>query len=236
MPSRLFVACAAILCCTFTACRDTTTGVRTQFVGSYAFSPAERRTIARIAGAAAVEVRRHLPTLAPQITLEVQSGEDVIPEIGATGSAVSPDWISWTVDPDHLQGVIKIAETHLRAALFHEFHHLVRGSAITSRTLMDHVVTEGLATAFERDFAGVSPLWGEYPSDVSTWVDELLKQPPTVNRTEWLARHPDGRRWVGMKAGTFLVDQAMKRLNRSSAELVVTPTDDIVTAASLDRK
>jgi hypothetical protein len=61
-------------------------------------------------------------------------------------------------------------------------------------------------------------------------------QPPTANRSEWLSRHPDGRRWIGYKAGTYLVDQAMKRLNRSSAELVLTPTAEILAAASDNQK
>lgn len=132
------------------ACRDTNEGVRTQFVGSYAFSATERRTISRIAGLTAIEARRHLPALASPITLRVQSGKDVIPEIGATAEVAPPDWVVWTVDADRPEGVVKIAETHLRGALFHEFHHLVRGTANTYRTLMDRVITEGLATAFER--------------------------------------------------------------------------------------
>ena len=232
MLSRFSIAGAALLCCSVLACRDATEGVRTQFVGSYPFSPAERRTIARIAGATATEVRRHLPALAPQITLRVQSGKDVIAELGATAAVAPPDWVSWTVDPDRPEGVVKIAETHLRGALFHEFHHLVRGAAISPQTLMDHVITEGLATAFERDFAGVSQPWGEYSSDVSKWVDELAQQPSTADRTHWMFRHPDGRRWIGFKAGTYLVDRAMKRLNRSSAELVLTPTVEIMSASS----
>ena len=182
----------------------------------------------RVAGLAAMEARRYLPALAPQLTLQVRSGKDVIPELGATATVGLSDWVQWTVDPDHPLGVVKIAETHLRGALFHEFHHLVRGSTIVSTTLMDHVVTEGMATAFERDFAGESRPWADYPGDVSKWVDELLLQPPTAKRSEWMSRHPDGRRWIGYKAGTYLVDQAMKRLNRSSAELVATPTDEIL--------
>jgi len=229
------VALAVVLICACGACGSSTKGIQTQFVGSYPFSATERRTIARIAGLAAIDARRHLPALASRITLRVQSGKDVIPELGATAAAVSPDWVTWTVDPDDPQGVLRIAESHLRGALFHEFHHLVRGSTINSRTLMDHVVTEGLATAFERDFAGVSPLWADYPANVSTWVDELAKQPPTVNRADWLSRHPDGRRWIGLRAGTYLVDLAMKRLNRSSAELVSTPTDEILGQEALGR-
>jgi hypothetical protein len=48
------------------ACRDSTTGIRTEFVGSYAFSATERRTIARVAGFAARDARPHLPALASQ--------------------------------------------------------------------------------------------------------------------------------------------------------------------------
>ena len=235
MPARLRVV-GTVLLCAVIGCRDTVEGVRTQFVGGYPFTPTERRTIARIAGATALEVRRHLPALAPQITLRVQSGKDVIPELGATAVAGPPDWVMWTVDPDNPEGVVKIAEAHLRGALFHEFHHLVRGTAINSQTLMDHVVTEGLATAFERDFAGVTRPWAQYPGDASKLVEELLLQPATAKHSEWLFRHPDGRRWIGMKAGTYLADQAMQRLNRSSAELVATPSNEILVAAGHDHR
>ena len=133
MPARISIACAALLLSAVMACRDSTTGIRTEFVGSYAFSATERRTIARVAGLATLEARRHLPALAPQLTLQVRSGKDVIPELGATATVGLSDWVQWTVDPDHPLGVVKIAETHLRGALFHEFHHLVRGSTISSK-------------------------------------------------------------------------------------------------------
>ena len=65
-------------------------------------------------------------------------------------------------------------------------------------------------------------------------VDELLALPPTAPRREWLrAQLPDGRRWIGMRAGTYLVDQAMKKLNRTSAELVSTSTSEILAAAGV---
>jgi uncharacterized protein YjaZ len=171
--------------------------------------------------------------LPAQIVLQVQSGTDVIPELGATAAAPGPELITWTVDPGHPDGVVKIAETHLRAALLHECHHLVRQNAVTGQTLMDHVIREGLATAFERDVAAVSPPWGQYPDDVETLVQELLAQPASANPQEWLFRRPDGRRWVGMRAGTYLADRAMKTLNRTAAELATTPTDEILAAAGV---
>ena len=38
-----------------------------------------------------------------------------------------------------------------------------------------------------------------------------------------------------MKAGTYLVDRAMKQLNRTSAELVAMPTAEILAAANTGR-
>jgi Predicted Zn-dependent protease (DUF2268) len=227
-PARA-VACAALLL-VISSCRDATQGIRTEFVGAYPFTATERRVIARVAGDTAREARQHLPALAARITLRVQSGKEVIPELGATAIAGLGDWVLWTVDADRPEGVVKIAEAHLRGALFHEFHHLVRGAALPPHTLMDHVIFEGMATAFERDFAGASPPWGQYPDDVSAWVDELLMQPPSAGPADWIAKQrEDGRRWVGMRAGTYLVDVAMKKLRRTSAELVSTPTEGILT-------
>jgi hypothetical protein len=223
---------ASVLYGLLSACRDTTAGVRTQFIGAYAFTATERRLITRIAGATAAEVRKHLPALPAQITLRVDSGKEVSPVTGALGTA-GFDWVFWTVDPDRPEGVAKIAETHLRATLFHECHHLVRQASVPSTTLMDHVVMEGMAAAFERDFAGASYPWVQYPADVSTWVDELLALPPDTHSRDWIARpRPDGRRWVGIRAGTYLVDRAMKTLNRTTADLVATPTGEIVRAAT----
>ena len=111
-----------------------------------------------------------LPALPLRLTLRVRSGKKVMPETGASGEANSPDVVYWTVDPDHRGGVSAIVKTHLRQTLFHEFHHLVRGStAGTGITFFERAITEGLATAFERDFASGTVPWGVYPADVETW-------------------------------------------------------------------
>jgi hypothetical protein len=208
-----------------------THAVRAEYYGKYEFSRAERATIQRIADKAAADVRRHLQALPERISLRVESGKEVIEEIGATAAAIPPDWVRWTVDPTRPEGVRALANTQLRAALFHEFHHLVRGTAVLPETLMDHVITEGMATAFERDFAGARPPWASYPANVSNWVDELLVVGPTAKNSGWLFKHPDGRRWVGFKAGTYLIDRAMKESARNSADLVLVSTRDILKLA-----
>ena len=93
-----------------------------------------------------------------------------------------PNSVMWTVDPAHGAGVVAIAEKELRATLFHEFHHLVRAVTGTPGTVIERAVTEGMATAFERDFAGVNRPWGEHPPE--GWEAELLGGP---------GRRPDPR-------------------------------------------
>ncbi|WP_421841559.1 DUF2268 domain-containing putative Zn-dependent protease [Marinobacter algicola] len=56
-----------------------------------------------------------------------------------------------------------IARAQLRFTLFHELHHLMRGWVVyggAPRTsFMDGVVSEGLATVFERDVGGRETPW-----------------------------------------------------------------------------
>lgn len=137
------------------------------------------------------------------------------------------------VNPAHKGGVLAVVHTWLRASLLHEFHHLVRAQTITSTSLMDEVITEGMATVFERDVAGVSPPWGVYPEDVADWVNELIALPPGAGTSYWVrACHPDGRRWIGMRAGAYVVDRAMKATGKSAADLVSASTEEVVRIAT----
>ena len=199
-----------------------------------ALSGDERRAVQEIADSAFRDVAKLLPTLPKSLTLVVQPGKDVIPETGETATAVLPASVYWTFDPD--RDLLAIARKELRPTLFHELHHLARDARVGRASLMDSVVTEGMATAFERDFGKVDPPWGVAPPEVMEWTRELLDQPDLAPRDAWLSRHPDGRRWVGIRVGTFLVDRAVKASGRSAAELVTTPTAEILRLADVKRE
>jgi hypothetical protein len=194
-------------------------------------SHVERRELQQIADAAFRDARAELDGLPPRLTLIVRWGKDVIPETGENGAASLPANIGWTIDPD--RDVLVTIRKQLRSTLFHELHHLARASRVRPLSLLDHVVTEGLATAFERDFGKVDPPWGELPPDVIGWTQEILGQPETSELRPWMIRHPDGRRWIGMRVGTFLVDRASRASGRSSAALVFAPTVEIVRLADV---
>jgi uncharacterized protein YjaZ len=126
---------------------------------------------------------------------------------------------------------MEIARAQLRSSLFHELHHLIRRTGV-ERSLLEVAISEGMATAFERDFAGARAPWGHYPPEVSSWVEELRHLPTTAERRHWLFRHPDGRRWVAYKAGTYLVDRAMCASGKSSADLASTSSAEVLSLAA----
>jgi hypothetical protein len=200
-------------------------------VSRHVFSHAERKAIQDIADAAVRDVRVVLPALPKSLRLIVRPGKDVIAETGENATAVLPASVYWTFDPD--RDVLSTIRAELRPTLFHEFHHLARMTHLPTRSLMDAVVTEGLATAFERDFGKANPPWGIAPPEATDWLRELLLQPEMAEREPWLFQHPDGRRWIGIRVGTFLVDRASKAAGRSAAEMVALPTDEILRLAEV---
>lgn len=44
-------------------------------------------------------------------------------------------------------------------------------------------------------------------------------------------RHPDGRQWIGYRAGTHIADRAIKASGLSAAQLVNVPTAEILKLA-----
>lgn len=223
-----------VLCCFafVPACADKDLAVDFFRSETYTFSSSEQRAIERIAHSALSEVRPLLPALPAKIHLTVRPGTDVNEETGETASAMPPDAIIWTVDPGRHGGVTAITRQWLRATLFHELHHLARSTAAEPRSIVDHALYEGMATAFERDFADVRPPWGAYPDNVHEWARELNSLPENAPRRDWIYSHPDGRRWIGIKVGTYWVDQAIARSKRTSADFCTMQTRDVLALAA----
>jgi len=190
-----------------------------------ALSAAEEASLQDVADAAFREVR--LAGLPPKITLIVKWGKDVIPETGETGSTGYPGNVGLTLDPD--RDVLATIRTWVRPCIVHELHHLARKSRVMPKTFHDRLVSEGLATAFERDVTHVDPPWGRPPPE--RWIAEVLGLPADADQTLWFTAHTDGRRDVAMRVGTLLVDRATRASGRTSADLVLVPTDEILRLA-----
>jgi hypothetical protein len=225
------------MACLAPACNSTrgdpNTRVEFFVTEGHAFSWWDRHALRAIAKEAVADVRPLLPALPRELTVRIQSADadQTIADTGETVTGSQPDTVIWLVDTRRPTGAMAVARAQLRAAVFHELHHLVRDAVIERSSMLDRAVTEGLATAFERDYADVSPAWGWYPAEAAAWVDELRHLPSTAPRSDWMSQHPDGRRWIAPRAGTYLADRAQRASHKSSAELVTAPTDEILALA-----
>ncbi|NII09649.1 DUF2268 domain-containing putative Zn-dependent protease [Oleiagrimonas sp. C23AA] len=154
------------------------------------------------------------------------------------GSALSTSTIRWTVSGAADMDLCGVASKHLFPTLCHECHHLVRGwvhqGGIRPQSLLDVAVAEGLATVFERDFGGRTSAWGVYQDvAIENWFGELAAQPASTNYRPWLFHHPDGRRWVAYRVGTWLADRAISKSGASAASLAKTSTAEVIELAEL---
>lgn len=231
---RMAVWIALSLSCLVAAVGCSPPAVAVEYRAGYEFSRDERAAIEEVADRAAREVRQLLSGLPKELRITVEAGDQVIPETGETGTIGLPGAVYWTVDPHHDGGVLSVVRAQLRATLFHEWYHLVRAAKFAPQTIAERAVNEGLATAFERDFGGAPTPWGAYPAEVGAWTTELLTLAPGVSFREWMFEHPDGRRWIGFKVGTYLADRAVRESGLSLAQLAVEPTEKIVAWAKVE--
>lgn len=203
-----------------------------------ALSEVERDLVREICSSTESKIRGFLPLLADVVRIDIRVGKDVIPLTGEIGGALAPGHLYWMVDHALEQSVEDIAQSRLPPTLFHECHHLVRGWVMSGgelpKTFMHGVVSEGLATAFEREATGIRPPYGEYPDEVDDWVHELLELPTSASYVDWMFVHPDGRIWIGYRAGTYIADQASKASGKSASELVHAPSDEIMRMAGYE--
>lgn len=230
---RITATTAVLVACIVPAVGCGAPLVEVEYRAGYDFSRRERAAIQRIADRAARDVRPLLPGLPTDLRITVQAGDRVIPETGETGTIGLPGAVYWTVDPSHTGGVLAVVTAQLRGTLFHEWYHLVRQARFSPQTLAERAVNEGLATAFERDFGGAPTPWGAYPPEVGDWTHELLTAGPTAPSQAWMHKHPDGRRWVAYKVGTYIADRAVRESGRSLAQLAAEPTERILALAKI---
>jgi hypothetical protein len=95
-------------------------------------------------------------------------------------------------------------------------------------------VFEGLASVFEETAGGQRLPYQEYDKHViADWAAELFAQPVDETWPQWKFEHPDGRRNIAYRVGTWIADRAVHASGRSVAELVWEAPDDVVAMADI---
>jgi hypothetical protein len=162
-----------------------------------------------------------LPGAPQNITFVVQpSKEESIPEYGSGAWTKNSCLVILSIDPGLPYGEEKQIE-YVRQAVFHEMSHAARfEQGIWHENFIDRCILEGLATVFEREHAGAEPLYGEYDADdCKAWLDEIETDYSEDMHYQYMFQHKDGRKWIGYKVGTYVVDEAHKKSGKSIAAL-----------------
>lgn len=154
---------------------------------------------------------------------------DLIEETHDAARTYNSEFIEYAFDPDYYRKLSNAElQQHIRATVFHEMNHAARYNlGIWHTSFLDSCIMEGLATVFEREHAGTEPLWGDYPPAVTEWVDEIV-QTQDIDSKAYMYAHPDGRKWIGYKVGTYIVDQAMQQSGKTVVDLTQLECKDIL--------
>lgn len=135
----------------------------------------------------------------------------VIPEIGIGGYNPSPDQVRIALSGSS-SSLDAIIENNLIPILSHEVHHAIRRRSVGyGNTLLQAVVSEGLADHFAIEVTGISPppwsiaLAGD---ELENWISQARQTwtESSYNHARWfLGADPDVPRWTGYSIGFELV-------------------------------
>ena len=161
----------------------------------------------------------------------------LIKETGDNGHTHNAEFIELAFDPTGGAKSMKVILGGVRSMVFHEMNHAARFNIpIWHYKFLDNCILEGLATAFARDYAGDNALWAQYPPEVTDWIQEIIAKNDLFDWRSYSFDHPDGRRWIAYKVGTYIVDQAAKNSKKSILELSEMECADILKLAKINVK
>lgn len=184
------------------------------------------------------QIRKLLPSLSAELTLTVLPSQNVIPELGRAGYALSSNAVEFKFDPNSKLGTETVLTEGLKSALYHELHHAARMKTVKwGGNLLERAIFEGLAIVFERENCGSNPPFGRYDSQsIGEWTIELIDNKDTGSKQDWFFDHPDGRKWIGYRVGTYIVDQAISNSQETSATLVDASADEVLQLSGLNEQ
>lgn len=177
------------------------------------------------------EVSKLLPFGSKHINFFVQPRTyDLIAETEDTGYTVNSEFVTLAFNPNTDKSL-----EHIKGTVFHEMNHAARyNNGIWHNGFIDNCIMEGLATVFAREYANYDALWGQYADEVTDWLDEILEQGKNIDVNQYMYRHSDGRRWIGYKVGTYIIDEAIKNSGKTVIELTKMECADILKLAKID--
>lgn len=173
------------------------------------------------------------------VTTVIATAEEmiyVIPSLGIGGMAISQNEVRYFIDPTHPK-VVESLRIWKRRQIAHETNHIARSqSGKRNNTLLDALISEGLATHYEEHWGGAyqpTP-WGHVLSEeklMSEWDQARSElRLPTFSHKEWFfgqnGKHPV---WAGYSIGTAIVYGYLSKHPRTPmSQLVRKPSMEIL--------
>ncbi|NVK25741.1 MAG: hypothetical protein HWE10_12505 [Gammaproteobacteria bacterium] len=197
---------------------------------------AEKTQLESIIKFAERDVRAFFPKMTKQLVFTIDTVDWNLDIVGGiTGMATHHDPVGKIklMLSEHGKGGFSDAiEKGLRSTVLHELHHVASGWAIEDNLFGPGIhiaaANEGLATVFAELLSGQSFDMLLDSDNVDEWVKEILTLPSNANYMHWVSgEHPDGRMFIGYKAGRHLIYQAMLNTNKSIIELSREPISSL---------
>lgn len=136
-----------------------------------------------------------------------------IPETGEGGYSVSKEWFHLYIDPTRKTSELqKIIEKVIPGTIYHEMNHVARwGTTGYGESLVDAIITEGMASVFAKEFWGEGgDPWTEYTEDEIYKLVEIAKKEGFTKKKgydhdEWFYGAGELPRWIGYKLGFYFL-------------------------------
>ena len=144
------------------------------------------------------------------LTITVETGPRLlVPGWGVGGFAPGPNSVQIAVDPSLSEATVA---NRLPSVAAHELHHVARWRGPGyGATLLEHMVSEGLADHFAADVFGQPlPPWAVAltPGEVDHWLERATPSFDARNfdRNAWFFGNGEIPRWTGYTLGYRLVE------------------------------
>lgn len=165
------------------------------------------------------EVRELLPSLPKTINIYffAQNDPGIMKEYGVGGYAYSSEIMSLGFDLGFANKEEQLQQ--LRSTVYHEGLHIAQGytGECTELPLLDCVVYEGLASVFEREYAGMEQVYADYKNEVKLipeWIKLMSKIGPNweyATYAKWGFKDEEtGEKYKLYKSGTWLIDTILQ--------------------------
>lgn len=153
----------------------------------------------------------------------------LIEPTGDSARTYNSEFIELAFDPRKDKKGLEIILAGVRDGVYHEMNHAARFNIpIWHKSFIESCILEGLATVFARDYVHEDARWAKYPENVKEWLKEIIDQKDKIDYGQYMYTHPDGRKWIGYKVGTYIIDQAMKYSRKSVIELTEMECQEIL--------